>query len=258
MVPRDSHRSPAAKIPGTMPARPAIMTTRVRQPKNRASSSRMDRTELEAVLSTLDGWLVVAGIVVAVGVVATLLLGYIRFQRSDQLARILAEENLSRTQAIESARRDADEANRVAESERLARIKIEERLADRRLTLEQQASIVQKLEPLGQKDVELIVMGSPEPMQIGDAIFDVLERAGWRVPWRRGELSRPIRGMLVEVAPGSDETEIAAATALVEALKNENLQVEGPLPMDPSARIGSWATSDADIIPAITLTIGAK
>jgi hypothetical protein len=230
----------------------------VKQPKKLASSRRMDRTELEAVLSTLDGWLVVSGIVVAVGVVAVALLGYIRFQRSDQLTRILAEENLARTQAIESARRDADEANRVAESERLARIKIEERMADRRLTLEQQAAIVKKLEPFGPKSVELIVVGSPEPMQISDTIFDVLERAGWLVPWRRGELPRPIRGMLVEVTPGSDETDIAAAGALVEALRDENLQVEGPLPMDPNARNGSWTSSDADVLPAVTLTIGAK
>ena len=78
------------------------------------------------------------------------------------------------------------------------------------------------------------------------------------IPWRRGELPRPIRGMLVEVAPGSDETEIAAAGALVEALRDENLQVEGPVPMDPNARNGSWTSSDADVLPAVTLTIGAK
>jgi hypothetical protein len=60
-----------------------------------------------------------------------------------QLARDLGEKDVQ----IEDAKRAASEANRIAESERLALVKLEERFAWRRISSREHDALVSKLKP---------------------------------------------------------------------------------------------------------------
>jgi hypothetical protein len=101
----------------------------------------------------------------------------------------LAEQHAAEAnKTAESFRRDiamanerAAEANRTAEGERLARLKIEERLADRTLTDAQVVAIANKLKPFAGQEVGFTVYWDlKEPMAIANRILAALNRAGWK------------------------------------------------------------------------------
>jgi len=113
---------------------------------------------IESSLSTIDFWLWVFGAIVAIGVVGEAALGIAHLLKDAKLHQLRAiESSIHETEitklnnetvrlgteaetaraAIAEATARAAEANRIAEGERLARVKIEAGLASRRLTDEQ-------------------------------------------------------------------------------------------------------------------------
>jgi hypothetical protein len=94
----------------------------------------------------------------------------------------IATANASAAQAeaqVADAHRAAAEANRIAESERLARLQLEARLADRIITPDQQARLTQAFSPLRGQTVDVVMTGdSPEISRIANAIIGCLQRAG--------------------------------------------------------------------------------
>lgn len=91
-----------------------------------------------------------------------------------------AEENLgtARKEAALANERAAD-ANKIAEGERLARLKIEEKLAPRTLNDEQRKRIESKLKPFAGTPYELALNPVPEATDLLGVIAPILRSAGW-------------------------------------------------------------------------------
>lgn len=92
----------------------------------------------------------------------------------DAVAKVAAAEA-----RIAEANRAASEANAIAERERLARLQLEARLADRTLTAEQQARLTAALMPFRGTEVDIVIFGdTPEISIIAGMILDCLHKAG--------------------------------------------------------------------------------
>jgi hypothetical protein len=213
---------------------------------------------------------------VVVAAVATLFVSFfgsrLARQKDDELATFQNESNLKISSAQAEAAKaneraglaneraarlevDAEKLRLEAEKERLARVKIEEKIAPRRLTAEQIRSIANRLREFsGQRLNTFVVGGDSEIVDIGDNILSALigERgAGWIVTVSTGQDSRVMdSGIIVEFSPGADSRNLVAAQSLADALRSERLDVIGPrqsqggggafmgnLRTDPGARI---------------------
>jgi hypothetical protein len=171
-----------------------------------------------------------------------------------QLALDLKEKDVK----IAQAGRDAAEANRIAEHERLARLQLEARLADRTLTAAQQARIASRLRGFGPQTIDVIVVGTtPEVSRITDAIVAAIRQAGWAVGNVGSPLAGAAAGVLIGTRKGSPKEVLAAADSLVAALVDTGI-VSGPIPPyeeSPPAIFGTWNPSK---IAPIRMIVGTK
>jgi energy-coupling factor transporter transmembrane protein EcfT len=152
----------------------------------------------------------------------------------------LKEENLINKQQISEliikttqsqeiasqANRQATEANHIAEEERLARRKIETKLADRSLTDAQCITIANKVKSFsGQEFLITAYWDSKESLAIANRIASALNYAGWKyIPHERGSwLFGGVVGVLVYFNPTASERTKKAADILVSALKKEGI-----------------------------------
>ena len=198
------------------------------------------------------------------GVVALLLTAasaYILYRVADEAQVALKTEQSDSNERIgrlsvqaEQLRKDTAEALKTAEQERLARIKIEERLAPRRLTLEQRQSVIRKLKPFaGQRINFNFPPGDAEVASIAETVFGIIQASGWNVAGAQvQDFVRVVIGILVEVEPTADARAREAAEGLASALRSENLRVEGPAPINAAAGMRP------DQAAALRITIGAK
>jgi hypothetical protein len=97
----------------------------------------MGKAALQASLNTLDVWLIIFGILVAIGAVGGSVAGYLHWRRSSQLQTILEAENLAQQKDIAQANARALEAQ----------LALEQFKAPRNLTLEQQQRITSQMVP---------------------------------------------------------------------------------------------------------------
>src|SRR5580658_9006927 len=96
---------------------PATTTMTVKCPNYHSSSSGrgpMGKGELESWLSTLDIWLLVFGIVVAVGVAGEAIVGVMHWRSGNQLRAIQNAENLSLQHDIEEFKATSEAAKAEA------------------------------------------------------------------------------------------------------------------------------------------------
>ena len=154
----------------------------------------------------------------------------------------------------------AAEANKKAEEERLARVKIEEKLAPRRLAVEQQRQIAGCLQRFAGQRVNLFAYtGDQEVIGIANDIIAALrgpQGASWIVSIISGqEAGRGVAGILVEIRPDADGASRLAAASLVSSLRAERLSVSGPqaLVWMPGMGVGQ-----EDPNAPIRITIGRK
>ena len=106
--------------------------------------------------------------------------------------------------AVASANEKAAEANKVAEGERLARVKLEARLAPRSLKGESQNSVVRAIEQFSPQSFDILwYPDDPESHNLANDIYVAFQRAGW-------VLDRPsdsflgfgvVLGVVIEFAP---------------------------------------------------------
>ena len=141
----------------------------------------------------------------------------------------------------------AADAKRTAEGERLARVKIEELLADRKLSDAQLSTIAGKLKAFRGQEFSLIgQLGNPrEPFALAQRIYKALTLADWA--WLgppKSFLFAGIEGIYVTVQPDVADPTEKAAEALVAALLAEGLKAE--LKRDKSAD-----TTNAQIIISV-------
>jgi len=97
----------------------------------------MGKTELQASLNAMDIWVVIFGILIAIGSVGVSVVGFVHWRRSNQLQVILEAENLAQ-------KNDISQANARALEAQLA---LEKFKAPRSLTREQIAEIARRMSP---------------------------------------------------------------------------------------------------------------
>lgn len=175
----------------------------------------------------------VAGVVAAALTVAGVLMTFwasgVRDRHSD---RLIADANAEAARAIARAA----EANEKAESEKLARVKIEQKLADR--TVEHAASLVDALKPHeGQPYKVTTFWDMREPMQLANFLHKVLQTSGWQYQEHGPEgsfLLGGIEGVEVYFHPSAPSKHKDAAQALVAALNAAGVQAKTKHASGPS------------------------
>lgn len=134
------------------------------------------------------------------------------------------------------ATKGAAEANRIAEAERLERVKLQERFAWRILSLEQQTRIIESIKAYTGTKFDLFITPTPESVQLLDSIESVLKCAGWveLPPYTpgaisfgdRASLAIPTARSVLQLAQSRTQTLFPAAVALLRALNAEGLAFE--------------------------------
>jgi hypothetical protein len=145
---------------------------------------------------------------------------------------------------IAKADQRAAEANRLAEQEHLARVRIEDKLAGWKLDASAQTRIIQKLAPF--KGTPFDLGANPSEMLFMEVVDGMLGSAGWNRQQSRS--SNPIvnillngkarvnyvSGIYVEFAQSRQNDFMEGAGALVLALKSEGISAQGQMsPNEP-------------------------
>jgi hypothetical protein len=218
------------------------------------------KTELESKLDGFEVWLIIFGILVVVGVGGESLFGIrswlnnrklhsteqsIDILRQAEIAQLNVSSETLRTDLrgadtriaeakrgaaeatakAESFRLDIAKANETAERERLARIQLEARLADRTLSPAQRNTLTSRLTPFSGVVADVIVWGDTAEIQsISALVLDSMANAGWKIQ-RANAIggTAAVRGILVGTQPGSDAATTRASSALVAALQSLGL-----------------------------------
>jgi hypothetical protein len=189
-----------------------------------------EKAALQAALNTLDVWLIVFGVLVAIGAVGRSVAGYLHWRKSGELQTVLEAENLAQQQEIAKANATAAQAQqRAAEANlELARMK-----APRTLRAEPVVSI---LKPFAGTSFDVgLVQGDAEAADFMLVLEGVLKAAGWReVDWAGGDIvmtreGSPTAGLVttrnvaVGVHPARALTLGNAAAALADALNAQGI-----------------------------------
>ena len=144
--------------------------------------------------------------------------------------RTLADSR-ERTEEARAASAEANaraaEANRIAEGERLARVKIEEKLAPRSITPEQIAGLSERLKPYAGIAIDILQIGeSPEITHFRSLIEIPLRAAGLHPLSSTAVGSGSFIGLSVGVLVDANNSEKTAATALLSALNVEGITTQ--------------------------------
>jgi hypothetical protein len=188
----------------------------------------------------------IAVFLVAIGVVAEFAGEYLSRKleipidaaREEKLAALTAEATSARA-AIAEANARAAEANQKAEEEKLARVKIEEKLAPRRFTNEQASRISAKMaawskipgiDPRpgidGLQQVAVFPVSSAfEPAQLADQLAAILGpgQAGWNINRNAVTYGMTFSVSGIGILTSSNLRGIAVADALAQALVAEGM-----------------------------------
>ncbi len=131
--------------------------------------------------------------------------------------------NLADANAREKGQRDN------VERERLARLKIEERLADRTLSDSGTASISKALSSFPHQDFSITTYWhSREPMALSNRLLNMLTKIGWKylTVGSASNMFGGITGVQVWIHPSADEMTKEAATSLVSQLTRHQIVSE--------------------------------
>lgn len=168
-------------------------------------------------------------------------------ERASRTEASLAGANERSAQANEraaNAEREAARLNKSAEEERLARLRIEERLKPRRLSQEQRDAISVMVSAFRGTDVRLTtVVSDSEGAQFAKDFLDVLSEAGWHVGGIVTTVFEPPLpvGVIIQIG----DIHNVAAVALQRVLRAEGIDARGQV-------VAGMESS------AITLIIGIK
>ena len=128
------------------------------------------------------------------------------------------------TERAANAELRAAEANKKAEEERLARVKLEVRLAPRSLTSEQLNNLAEHIKPY--KGVSIDILQYGETTEISHLRFllnKLLIEAGWNPRAWIVVGDGPVLGVIVGVRNNANDIEKRASTILAAALQSEGI-----------------------------------
>lgn len=147
-------------------------------------------------------------------------------------ARQLEHDNLTLQGSIAALEKESAIANEKAEQERLARVKIEEKLAPRSLSEEQQQKLIAKWKPFAGQKVEVFVAYEEEELlNTGRLIEGMLRSAGWSVKSEQAlgiTIGPERKGIVLYVSKKVSSPARTTAQTWVESLAEERFVVSGP------------------------------
>jgi hypothetical protein len=152
------------------------------------------------------------------------------------------------------------EANVSLEQERIARLKLEERLADRDLTQAQRSDLAVQLKRIVPHKITMVFELEREPSHIAEQIKLILANLGWDVGIENGAgPSLVVSGIRIEADRAAAPMVYEAAQGLADALRSKQLQVIGPIAMGPVTLTGGVISAiNVAEGAAIRLTVGSK
>jgi hypothetical protein len=169
----------------------AMIMAMITNPTGKAAIEAADRRN-DRTFTAYIWVLIVTALVVA-------LFTYLTWDSGNKLQAAIASDTDAR---IAEANRRIAEADERAESEKLERIKIEERLAWRRITPEQHDVMVEILRPYAgtRAMVASLSPANGESKAFAAAIFEVFKDAGWQVPLVLGNTApNPPTGVICRI-----------------------------------------------------------
>ncbi len=174
--------------------------------------------------------------------------------------RAIAESDKAKAAAADANAR-ASEANQKAEEERLARVKIEQRLAPRVLTPQQIADLISTLSKTNHAPVDMFVAGqTKETEDIASVIAEALNQSGWScMSWAWTGVGG-VAGVSILVRSGASPATIASTNALSSALASAGVVVTSQYWPDDWEHFGGMlngAAFDANRA-SIRLVVGHK
>ena len=188
--------------------------------------------ETASLVYDIANWGLILGLII--GVVATVFIVWMGNVKEGYLRRDLASAGTESANAHEraaKAEQAAAEANRIAEGERLARVKIEEKLAPRRFSNDQLRTIASNMSKwaklpgtdIRQSAAVFSISSSFESASLADQIAVALKTAGWdinRFPVTFGK-SYSVSG--IGILTSSNARGIAVGEALSKTLNSERM-----------------------------------
>lgn len=184
---------------------------------------------------SLEGWLLWvnrvyfgAGGIAAFATVITVLAGVAQNRINNALAerrdREFANFRIASETRIAELQRATAEANQKAEEERLARTKIEERLAPRSVTPAQVQKVVEAISGFHGTDAAVMVAGETQEIgNVAGAVVVILRIAGWTTDSWIWTGIGPFTGINVATKSNASSAEESAADALVQVLQDAGL-----------------------------------
>jgi hypothetical protein len=178
-------------------------------------------------------WFLLGSLVVGViSTYAIVVSSNIRDTESRRKLEVMRAESAVAIQKTEELKQQNLELQYLVERERLARVKIEEKLAPRSLSEEQQQRLIAKWKLFAGQKVEVFVAyDEEEVLNTGKLIERMLRSAGWSVKSER-ELEITIgperKGIVLYVSGKVPARARIAAQTWVESLADERFVVSGP------------------------------
>ena len=198
--------------------------------------------------------LIVALVLGAISTVVVVWMGNVKEEYSNLVIEQTREQ-------VAKAEQSAAEANKVAEQERLARIKIEQQLAPRSLSQAQIEGISAAISTFGPIPIDVFVVdSSPEAADLSNKIDVGLLSAGWKpMTWTWTGMGA-VSGVLVLFEPGASPQVVSAASGLSGALTAAGLSSGvGQWPGDWAHFAGILNGPEFDVTRAqIRLIVGSK
>ena len=184
----------------------------------------MSKVELEAAIASFERWTIVFTVIAAVGAVGLAICAWKIWSANAKLRPIVSAE-------IAQLKKETAQANEKAEAEKLARVKIEERLAPRRLSKDQQSEIVRILKTRAGQEVAVFVgVALPEASSLWKLISELFTLSGWKIVASGGwPVIGDHRGVIVALGSDNSEGALLSAKTIIEALNGGGLETTGPL-----------------------------
>ena len=126
----------------------------------------MGKTELESWLNTIDIWLIVFGVLVAIGVVGESIFGFLHWRRSGELHAIQTTENLSLERDIENLR--------------ASNLELQKQVRGREISGEQRRKVIAALTGNVSVDMVVSVVPDPEARMYAVSIVSLLMEVGMK------------------------------------------------------------------------------
>jgi hypothetical protein len=198
--------------------------------------SGLDKSGLEALITTLDNWAAVFTALVVIGVGGELVVHVLSGRASTRLIALqnIEEQKLrvemgrlggvtaDANKAAAQANERANQMELQAEGLKRENLEIQRKIRPRFLTTAERQTLLDALQPFHGHQVILTRLGDGEAGPFADGIIAVFQKAGWVVQVNQvGMFMPPTYGILCRVSNNPD----AAARELIAAFKRARLEL---------------------------------